>query len=722
MSLAYASCSDWALAYASCSDWALICHSLTLRALIFHMSRHHLQIAFLVTAILIAAGAGCASMRGGGNDSLLPSSNIDPTGERLFSGSPFGLGTGDGCRWFKCPTSDKSSPATTPETTPSAATTALPPSALPGNLGDTRTTMTSTATSPTGFPASGISTAIVMEPDRERAPFHGAGGSGGVARPTSPIEGPAVVATPNEQIAPLGSEVIIVASYLGTGDNLITNEPIEWAIDGVGHIIAFDTGSVCDPLHADLRKAKKGTEKSALTKTSAVYQFLTRGTPETSDDIQILRGQTWVSINSTREGTSNVTVTGTTMKDWSRRSDRAIIHWVDAEWELPRTTIAAVGSSRILTTTVRRKTDGSPRANWVVRYEIIGGPAATLDGNAQVQEVVTNSQGQATVELKQTEMKQGTSTVAVSIIRPAGIDDGEKRITVGRETIRQTWASGGVLTIQTQGPRQIKLGEEANYTLTITNATGVATPARVWLPLSPVVQFVRSTPQPVSLGELVQWELAAIPPQQSVMIPLTLKFAAQGDANVEAFVAPLTVPTSVVPPSPNGSPSSIVPTIPSTGITPAPTSPSSPSSPVSRGPATTYTPTTPLPAKELEYRWERTDEPGNAVNTPIRVGDTVIYSLIVKNTSPQTHNNVQLRVLPPQNAAALEPIEATNGTERLGDGTLVRVLESLLPNATRQLQVRYVAREASARQTLRAEIFIGNRSIATPETTLSIGR
>ncbi len=450
--------------------------------------------------MILLAGLGglCAS-----GCRSLPRSGFDPYGERLFDSCPLQGVLPSDCNLFGrrdqasnsssiVPPPDPAIPAASVYSgSPSAPEHTLPGglgAALPGSNGIPQYGSTATAM---GSGVRGINTALIASPESE--PTQVFADTGGYALPTVPVEGPAVIMTPREQIAPVGSEVVMISSYLGSRDRLITNEKIEWTVEGVGSIQKIDGGSCCDPLRLDFNRAKKVTESHAITKTSQLYQTLDRGTEETHDDIHLLRGQTWISVNSMREGTSHVTAYAPDMKNWAKRSDVGIIHWVDAQWVLPRLTIAPVGESRVLTTTLLRRTNGQPRFNWIIQYEILNGPAAGFGPDlAQKIEVSTNASGQASVVLMQREHVSGTNNIAIRIIRPAGTDGSDRRVTVGSETVRQAWSGSTNFPVRIQGPPEVGQGQDIPYEISVTNKASSPGQGILVLELPPSVTLVSS--------------------------------------------------------------------------------------------------------------------------------------------------------------------------------------------------------------------------------------
>lgn len=711
----------------------------------------------------LLAWNGCAS---------LPSSGIDPSGERLFTKSLLGSATSptsnspasgytpnissrgayltpldedrdpmdlrpekpslishfDDCSLFKnlrrkAPAA--AAPPVTASETPSAAPITQPTdSTLPGGFGSvtpgTSPPGAGISTATAGNRVYGITTAIIPEP-----------GSGiGAARPVSEIKGPALVMTPAEQIAPVGSEVVLVSSFLGNDQHLRTNEPIEWSLDGVGHIFSIDPGHLCDPLLFDYKRPKKHSDKFASTKTSSHYQTVHRGTADTRDDLKILKGQSWISLNAMKEGTTYVTAVATNMKDWSKRSDTATIHWVDARWVLPTPMIAAVGTSRLLTTTVQRQTNGAPRSGWKVRYEIVAGPSAGFgERQTQVEEVLTDLAGQASVTLTQTSAQQGTTLIAIRIIRPEGAEGIDRAVTLGNETFRQVWTTGGTLSIQNIGPKEASVGQELDYRIIVTNNGNASSAAQVALPVPPGMKYVRSNP-PAALvrdnstgGTTLQWDVNEIRPRQSLTQTVTLIAEQRGRSyNVLAQVLPRTafgtLPGTTAPSLPQADP---YPAVPGSGPTASPFSPTQPTSPStpSTGPSAAAYPggssasgTTANTNKPVDVRLEVSPR------LPSETGPGVFYSLVVRNNTALALNNVTLILRPVPN---LNAVAANKEAVPLSDGSVQLSLPSIPAGGDPpQLRIQYTVAAPIHDQKLRGEMYVNGALFDTAETTLNL--
>jgi len=460
----------------------------------------------LVLGGILLLWSGCASLR---------DLRIDPTGSCLFTRQQSGVSQNV--------TGESSQP---PSVANPSATTAFPQPGTESAASTADTTSPNPFTYdrfPGGFgnvvPGTGIG-----------AGFTGSRGLDGFyvpSTPPDPVKGPALILTPKVHFAPIHSEVVVVASYLGNDEYLRTNQPVEWSLDGTGTILTYDTGSWCDWLHHDFTKAQKISDRYVKTKTSANLWTINRGTPDTKDDIEILKGQTWVTLKATKEGTSYVTALSPTIDDWSKRSASAAIHWIDAQFAFPRPMVAPVGDPRKLTTIVSRQSNGSPRSGWFVEYEVIGGTAAGFGENlAQRTKIETDNSGQASVDVYQKEAGAGTATIVVRVIRPDTGEGNQGELVVGSQIIRQIWTSGGVLKIDITGPKDPVADRDYTWKVNVVNMSSRPTGATVQLRLPYGMKYVSSgqnVPIPQSSTNVVQWEVNSIPGNGTYTMDVVLR-------------------------------------------------------------------------------------------------------------------------------------------------------------------------------------------------------
>lgn len=416
--------------------------------------------------------------------------------------------------------------------------------------------------------------------------------------------GPCVVLEPRTLVAPVGEEIVLVASYVGEGNEYLkTGEKLRWTLDGVGKFqtnnpAGFLNGGCLDGSVIEKCKLTPGSQKEygdlLETVTSTKLWRIHRGTATPLDDISILRGQSWISLQSAQEGTSAVTVLANNIDNWNNRTAFANIYWLDAYFLFPKSGTAPAGQAQQLTTSVVRKSNPSePRSGWLVRYEVVSGPEAGFGPTfAKEIEVATNAEGQANVILTQKTPANGTNQVLVKIIKPAA--DVSDRIVAAEKQITQAWTGESFFSIKISGPASIKRNTPAPYKIQVTNLTAAPLSAVLVTPLGQNVKLVSSTPAAfLDRGTLV-WNLDNIPARKAIEINLSLLLQEGGviDLNPRirrkdrgsALSGGSEIPGRIEPPS-----SSVAPNISGSAVNPATQPPILPSTPpggsASTGPA-----------------------------------------------------------------------------------------------------------------------------------------
>jgi hypothetical protein len=184
-----------------------------------------------------------------------------------------------------------------------------------------------------------------------------------------------VTISPERILAPVNSEVVLKAAVCTTEGYTLSDQKVEWMLgrNGVGQFVEVSGKGMCHPPLLPWNQGKKIDNYLAQGWTASDDLCITRGTADPADDVNILRGDAWVTVTSPNEGTSHVTAYMPTVESWEQRRSSATIYWVDVQWNFPPPTVASDGRSATLTTTVTRQTNGTPIEGWLVRYELADG-------------------------------------------------------------------------------------------------------------------------------------------------------------------------------------------------------------------------------------------------------------------------------------------------------------------------------------------------------------
>lgn len=255
--------------------------------------------------------------------------------------------------------------------------------------------------------------------------------------------------TPSKVLAPVGTEVVLRAGVCGEDNYLLTNRRIEWMLgaEGAGQFVTVGERGERDFGRFPWSTPEKIDNHYAVGYTAPFYTCLRRGTEDPSDDLQVQRGDAWISVTSASEGTSYVTAFAPGVDSWPTRRARTLIYWVDAQWQFPPSATVAAGQPHTLVTTVTRKTDGAPIAGWIVRYESADAGARLGYAAGQVAEATTDNRGRASIEVTPVNPGGGASNIAITIVRPeqAGVA-ASPRIDVATGAATVNWVGGGPIT------------------------------------------------------------------------------------------------------------------------------------------------------------------------------------------------------------------------------------------------------------------------------------
>ena len=339
---------------------------------------------------------------------------------------------------------------------------------------------------------------------------------------------------PGKIIAPVGSEVVLLATVCGADGCMYANQEVEWMLapGGAGQFIALGRKSPLDWLVGFSAWPRKVNSAYAIGVTSSRYLSLTRGTPTPSDDLPVQRGQAWISLTSPVEGVSFVTAHAPSVHAWDGHVQTAIVHWVDAEFVYPPPAINPAGSKHVFTTTVTRHSTHAPAPGWRVRYEITGGPPAGFspDG-AKVVEIPTDELGQASAEIYQLEPTPGTNTIGIQVIRPADATAGGERIVVGSGFTQKTWSTPG-LSLRKTGPARGVVGDTLVYRIEVRNPGDLTSKGIVVTDqLSEGLTFLSSNPPVQPADGKLQWTLGDLLSGEGRTIEVNLRAEQPGTLN-----------------------------------------------------------------------------------------------------------------------------------------------------------------------------------------------
>ena len=343
-----------------------------------------------------------------------------------------------------------------------------------------------------------------------------------------------LILNPRRLVAQVGSEVVLRAGVCARDGYYITKEPIEWMLsqDSAGNFVQ-SSGKGRPVMHRLLQREPNGKDSSyAVSWTSPSKQFLPRDQQKASDDIWLVRGQTWTTVTSNSEGTSYVTALAPRAKGWKQRRQSSTIHWVDAKWSFPAPAIARAGETVGLTTRLIRATSGKPINGWTIRYSVESGAvAAFLPDDAKSVDVTTASGGRGSVKVAHRDQNPGVTRVGIRIFRPAS-SPGEDPLLVGKGSTTVTWSAPG-LALRAAGPVTALADSVMTYQFDVSNPGDL--PARdvtLVVDIPPEATYVSSLPAGNRFGDRIEWKLGQLESSDLRSLRLDLRASQQGQLRV----------------------------------------------------------------------------------------------------------------------------------------------------------------------------------------------
>ena len=321
--------------------------------------------------------------------------------------------------------------------------------------------------------------------------------------------------TPLRGVNQVGTQHVLIATVCDRDGNGRRNRRVEWHVSGAGHLVEVDESGLFPG------RGYMVDDHYAVSYTNYRSHVLTRGTEDPSDDIHLKPGQSWCVITSPVAGDTHVTCYAPGIHNWEKHKVFAVKHWVDAVPCFPPSSVNHTGQPHSFTTRLTRGSDGTPAAGYPVRYRILSGPPAVLlPGSAQQVVVLSDPNGAATVELRQTQAIPGINVLAIDVLRPKD-KPSDREVVVASRTVTKTWVSPR-LAVQKLAPPTAVVGQQIPYRIVVTNTGSVATRGvtiRDTLPGG--LQFVGSTPPAARQGNLLYWSFAALQPGQSAEVQFT---------------------------------------------------------------------------------------------------------------------------------------------------------------------------------------------------------
>jgi uncharacterized repeat protein (TIGR01451 family) len=354
-----------------------------------------------------------------------------------------------------------------------------------------------------------------------------------------------VEVTPADSTAPLGAQIVVVASVVDKDGQPRRSRRVEWILEGPGSIIEVDESG----FYAG--RGYKQDNKYAVSHTGYVSHTITRGNDDPKDDVEIAPGQTFCVVSCPVPGETVLTAYAPGVFNWEKGRAVAKIVWGEGRFVFPAAATVRAGTEATLTTTVARfDQDGPHPPNYHVRYRLVdaaetsavlvssGGAGATgtqSGTTAREAESATDADGKAAVRLVQTTPQAGTKTrVAVEVVKLPESGQGPGVVVSRRETLVE-WVSPELKLDVTAPP---VAGPTTTFpaTVTLANTSPVdSREARVRVTLSDGATLERSEPPPSRQdGGALVFDLPGAKAGKAQSVALQVRPARVGSVTVTA--------------------------------------------------------------------------------------------------------------------------------------------------------------------------------------------
>src|SRR6266566_8493664 len=172
--------------------------------------------------------------------------------------------------------------------------------------------------------------------------------------------------TPQNATAPLGSQIVLVATVYDKDGEPRRSRRVEWVLEGPGNIIEVDEAGVYRG------RGYKVDNKYAVTYTNYVSHTITRGNDDPKDDVEICPGQTFCVISSAVPGETTVTAYAPGIFNWEKGRVVTKICWGEGRFSFPAPAVVRFGTEHTLTTAVAHfDQDASTLPNYRIRYRVL---------------------------------------------------------------------------------------------------------------------------------------------------------------------------------------------------------------------------------------------------------------------------------------------------------------------------------------------------------------
>lgn len=320
--------------------------------------------------------------------------------------------------------------------------------------------------------------------------------------------------SPTVDCNPIQTQHTLVATVLDQFGQPMPGQRVEWMLarfgDAVGDIVAHDDqygdGTIAPLANARPTNAGNKVDNAyAISVTNYAPELIDAGNnhPYTNadgsrlPDFTVGRGQSWVTITSSREGVTDIIVFVPAIRDGTRHKVFAKKIWADFAVEFPADAVNMLPEDTHRFPVRVHRSDGTGIPGQQIEAEILDGPAAVFQGGNTTMRVSSNAEGIAELVVRNTAGQPGVNRIKITAV---GGFYGES--CPRSQIVEKRWQRVA-LEVACTMPATAPLGRPFEKVVTVTN-TGDAPAENVVLEDVPggALAFAGGETFPLSLGTI----------------------------------------------------------------------------------------------------------------------------------------------------------------------------------------------------------------------------
>lgn len=321
---------------------------------------------------------------------------------------------------------------------------------------------------------------------------------------------------PEEDTNPIKTQHTFVATVLDSQGNPVPGQRVDW-------ILSRGPNMVGDIVEHDDMGAIIGNTNEVVKKLGNQYtiSYTNEGPVTLNNGMTIEKGQTWLTITSPVEGETHVIAFCPGIRNVNNHKTFAVKYWKDIKIVWPENAINEVSKkNHTFNFHIETGTTSKGLEGYSVRWTLLedtSSPKGYLGEEAgkTVADTTTDTDGNASVVLQQTEPREGINRVQVQLLNSNGKP-------MANHVVTKQWISPKIQITKT-GPAEGIIGEPVVFTIEVSNPGDAdANDVVVKDTLPEGLVYSKCDVEPVVEGKELSWTIGIFPKGASKKILLTV--------------------------------------------------------------------------------------------------------------------------------------------------------------------------------------------------------